>query len=183
MTEDLGHRSNDGTCLVHATDSFNSPSDCHRSGCRKLRSVVGQIETFLLVQMERLEREILAPATDVEPVDRGGDLTADRRRWEEEREREVARLRSEADRLTNAWHELESEQRKLLAQKENRSLGMAESAREIRQTETVERRPSSRRQSVPDRPVPIDDELLSAEMAAIQFQQMRREMQRHRSRR
>jgi hypothetical protein len=93
-------------------------------------------------------------------------IQLERRRWEAERDRERERLLAEAARLADAWQRLESEQRRVLAQRNaggsarvgSRSLG----------------------RNAPGAPEPIaDQEPLTPEMAAMQFQQLRREVQRH----
>ncbi len=113
------------------------------------------------------------------------DLPQEDRPWEAERQREMERLHEEAGRLVEAWQRVEAEQRKLLAERESiraqsrvtrsRSAG---SEPEGDPEETVYAC-ARRHAGEPAWETAIDDEPLTPEMAAMQFQQLRREIQKH----
>jgi hypothetical protein len=154
----------------------------------RLREVLKQMEKFLLEQVERLEyacsNERLAAQADNLRGAQVVDFTEERRAFEAQRAREIERLTTEASRLMEAWQRLESEQRQLLVDSEfapSARLGNREDARAAHAATGV-RSPVESEVSVAAL-VASEDEPLTAERAVLQFQQMRREMQRHRLRR
>ena len=92
-----------------------------------------------------------------------------RERWELQRQQEVQRLRREGDLLAEAWQRLEAEERRLLAE------------RELLRRSSVDRSPSQPPTVSPasngERPqhAAYDQD----HTAWLQFQQLRREFQRH----
>ena len=183
------------TSATDAPVRHSSPDEFHTAlpglpQTERLLAVTTRVEGFLLRQVQRLE-SLLADC----PAAGGQDLDADqlaaglceeRRQWEDLRQQQARRLEAEAARLVEAWQRLEAEQRRLLAQRESLppALETLPGARPGRSALGMDydriRRSSEQGESPRGAEVALDDEPLSPELAVMQFQQLRREILRHR---
>jgi hypothetical protein len=164
------------------------PADSLSAGARGLRDVALRIEDFLMEQVERLEDAIETtlkhgqftdpppPATD--------DLEDERRRWEVEKQREWKRIQGDAAQLAQAWQRVEIEQRRLLAERnasrvvsatDREPLGAENDTWSTRTTDHAQPPWSDQATCQPG----ADQPLMTQESAILQFQQLRREMQKH----
>jgi len=156
----------------------------------RLLSVTARIERFLLGQIQRLESlpadRQTAGRQDLDADQLAADFLADRRQWEDLRQQQARSLEAEAARLVEAWQRLEAEHRRTLAQRESlrpavESLPGARASRVVPELDHDRvRRSSERSEGQWEVEVALDDEPLSPELAVVQFQQLRREILRHR---
>jgi hypothetical protein len=150
----------------------------------QLRDIAGRIEDFLVAQIHRLESAVqdsppvAEGSADVELIQR--ELSEEQRRWETERAREVERIKTESAQLVQAWERVECEQRELLALR-GATRGNVRSLQTLRNADTqCAREADTVPYSGQDRyREVVEDEALSPESAVLQFQQLRREIQRH----
>ncbi len=169
----------------------------------RITLLAGRIEAFLVDQIERLHRTVeitvaqpaarssqpLATdqATEVLASEAGegasgnqvGVTSGERASWEQQVSQQKARLAAESAKLVEAWEQLEREQRDLLSQKASLSVG-----RVARATPAVHsREPVQVARTVPVGGQPIAavsvENNENARKAQLQFQQLRREIQRH----
>jgi len=170
-------------------DSFRAESP-DLPPTERLLSLTTRIESFLLRQIQRLE-SLLEDCQAAGGHDQAADQLAagfleDRRQWENLRQQQARRLEAEAARLIEAWQQLEAEQRRMLGQRESlrpalESLPEARSGRGVAGMEHDRcRQTFEQRESPWTAEVVLDDEPLSPELAVMQFQQLRREILRHR---
>ena len=187
-----------GTDTVSISDSIRSADpSVLRAHVQQLNTLTARIEEFLSYQIHRLESmdgvaTTVAAAASPADLDRLIDEFEElRRSWEVERQEETERMRSDAEQLKRAWQQLEVEQRQLLTrQAAIRSVGAnsmvsASAQPVVAATGTGGLYPS---RSAGPRAVNSvtqhyngNDAAASAptHKAQIQFQQLRREMQKH----
>ena len=180
----------DGAALA-PTESARQQEDTVRDKAERLRFLADRIEGVLCQQLDRCEMIL-----DQHP--QGGDealvrlqqeLMEQRGQWEAEREREFERLRKEANWLADAWERLEAEERRIAAQRETlQAYGRTQDRppgpgpREQHENEHEQDReyeseyesltPVAKTRS----PVQTTG---GTELAWVQFQQLRREIQQH----
>ena len=154
---------------------------------QQLRLVANRIEEFLVQQIERLQQVIAEAQLPSDQAELGAmrdDFERMRDQWEIERQREIQKLREDGERLIEAWKYLEKEQRDLL---------LRQAA--IRSTPApAMMEGDSHLENGPLHPVRVSPAgavaAVGAEIgglvgsatiqkAQLQFQQLRREMQRH----
>jgi hypothetical protein len=146
------------------------------------------MESFLLEQLERLEETVDATLKWTESADlhqsTAQDLDDERQRWEAEKQQEWERIQSDAARLAEAWQRVEMEQRRLLAERNasrvsspvDRGLPGKEGNTSAGGIPGLAGSPlPCQRDSQPT----SEEPLLAPESAILQFQQLRREMQKH----
>jgi hypothetical protein len=83
----------------------------------KLRNVAQEVESFLMRQIDRLQRELEQAETwgDRHELERLTDeFEQMRQKWDSERQLERSRLQEDSQRLAEAWQKLEAEQRDML---------------------------------------------------------------------
>ena len=97
------------------------------------------------------------------------EFALERESWELHRQQEVERLRREGDLLAEAWQRLEKEERSLLAERELLSRGV--------DNRSPNALPPVSQASTSEKPQADDYE--QDHLAWMQFQQLRRECQRH----
>lgn len=159
-----------------------------RGHVQQLHLLTSRIEEFLAYQIHRLQTmETAAPQPQVgnsADLDRLIDeFELLRRNWESERQRETDRLRGDAERLQEAWRDLEGEQRDLLTrQAAMRSVGAnATPAMPVAVGAMYPTRAASATRAVgsASQQFGTDTSAAPSHKAQIQFQQLRREMQKH----
>lgn len=180
----------EGDCGNRADAPDAGGSECRAETvlqARRLRAIADRMEDFLLGQILRLETAMQACSLPEDSTHRGisGELQEERARWEAERQHELQRLQEETDRLTEAWERVEAEQRRLLGERES----MRAQSRVARSHALGSALPGDPEEALAAcgryrpgeaaRETVLDDEPLTAEMAAMQFQQLRREIQKH----
>lgn len=158
-------------------DQENSESVANPESGESLNAIARDMESFLLEQIRRIEREIDGvSAVAVAPSDTdaaNAQLTVEREQWEAQRLEETARLRDEAALLLDAWQQLEAQKRQLLAEREmmRRGVGVSKvaSAHSTSDGELDER----------ERGVKPTTSAQNDSSAWVQFQRLRREIQTH----
>lgn len=167
-----------------------------RAHVQQLNTLTARIEEFLSYQIHRLESmDGLSPSVSASTpadLDRLIDEFEElRRNWEVERQEETERMRSDAEQLKRAWQQLEVEQRQLLTrQAAIRTVGsnkmVATTPPAVAATSVGGLYPS--RSGGPRAVNSVTQHYNSNEIATssapshkaqIQFQQLRREMQKH----
>lgn len=169
-----------------------SNSDAALSGhIQRMQSVVEGLGRFLEEQLHRLERaanqceEMISQKRTVER--NLSELDQERNEFEREREKQIADIRQEQDRLIEAWHRLEGEQRRVLSQKDA-TPSMRETvsfSRKAATTATLPETPTSTptlpleqpEYGEPARTRPVAS--VSRESALEQFQRLKREIRNH----
>jgi hypothetical protein len=152
-----------------------------------LRRVANRIEEFLVEQIERLQKAIAETEISPEEGELGTmreDLDRLRDEWEVQRQQEIEQLQEDAQRLVEAWKHLESEQRELmLRQASIRSTPGPVMSEGGAYSENGPLHPM--RVSPAGTVAAVGAEIggiagtATIQKAQLQFQQLRREMQRH----
>jgi len=118
MVETQNHR------IVQVPEEVSAPPEGDRHALEtieRLKRLASRLHEFMLTQIDRLEcdsrhgvgaREESVLARQVE------EFRQERESWELHRHQEVEQLRSEGMLLTEAWQRLEAEERRLLAERE-----------------------------------------------------------------
>lgn len=85
----------------------------------QLRQVALQMDTFLVRQLDRLQRHLSLGSTcnQQEFAEIQASFAKMKLQWEEERQQEKQNLLEDAQRLADAWQRLEQEQREILKQR------------------------------------------------------------------
>lgn len=188
-----------GTDTVSISDTIRTADpSVLRAHVQQLNTLTARIEEFLSYQIHRLESMdgIAAAASAGSPADLDrliDEFEELRRSWEVERQEETDRMRSDAEQLKRAWQQLEVEQRQLLTrQAAIRTVGAnsmvsASAAAQpvVAATGAGGLYPS--RSAGPRAVNAVSQHYNSNEVASsapshkaqIQFQQLRREMQKH----
>jgi hypothetical protein len=151
----------------------------------KLRNVALQVESFLLRQIDRLQRELeqVETLSDRDELERMTDeLRQMQQKWDVERQQERSRLQEDSNRLAEAWQRLEAEQREVLKYRvsNNKMAGLGAGRAPARPVGPL----------APSHPAAIEPEVAcgssggavataSTHKTQIQFQQLRREMMEH----
>ena len=169
-----------------------------RGHVQQLNLLTSRLEEFLTSQINRLQK--MDPAIGIGQAIRSEELERmveefeqTRRNWEVERQTTEDRLRHDAERLQAAWQALEMEQRTLLSQQAvakstARSAALAASASASGPVASNGMYPtrSSASRAVTTTTTSTrsgDSEMTPSHRAQVQFQQLRREMQKHAQRR
>jgi hypothetical protein len=154
----------------------------------QLRALADRLEAFALDQLDRLEsiagrcREVLADEESIRA--KMHELQHCREAWESGQQSESERLKSEALRLEAAWALLEAEQRRLLMLQGASAALVAASARPVMPVNqpatsgNISNSDSGSPTLTPDN-APADLDAYSHDAALLQFQQLRRDVQRH----
>jgi hypothetical protein len=156
---------------------------------QRLKALATRLEDFVAVQCDRLRgaRQELAVEGPSPPGTTPTELNQlleefeqMRNQWEQNRSQEVQRLKEDAARLVEAWQRLEAEQRQILSRQASaRALGMPVERLGIGALHPARSAESGGVSS----PLPAIDANaatpLSAYRSTNQFQQLRRELQRH----
>jgi hypothetical protein len=153
----------------------------------ELQALIERIEDYLRQQIRRLERTIDPTCSVAAEEQAVRELIADhereRQEWESERHKERARLDEEANLLLDAWGRLEAEHRRLLGLQETlRASSASPAAPGSRQNRFNQTSPLAPREicQTNNRDGEVPDE--QKDFAWLQFQQLKREIQKHRSR-
>jgi hypothetical protein len=157
-----------------------------QAGAEQLREVAGQIEDFLLRQIDRLQEEISRAMESSGPLEMGtlqDELDRMREELERERQQELDQIREDARRLAESWQTLELEQRELLM----RQATMRTVPTPAAEVDGLgEKNPLHPTRVTPGGTVAAVGAEIRAiaggatiQKAQLQFQQLRREMQRH----
>lgn len=88
-----------------------------QQNAEKLRHVAQQVESFLIRQIDRLQRELeeAESLTDRDELERmTEEFRQMQQKWDAERQEERNRLQEDSERLAEAWQRLEAEQREVL---------------------------------------------------------------------
>lgn len=166
-----------------------------RGHVQQLNLLTSRLEEFLTSQINRLQK--MDPASGIGQAIRSEELERmveefeqTRRNWEVERQTTEDRLQHDAERLQAAWQTLEVEQRQLLSQQAvakstARSAALAASASGPVASSGMypTRSSASRSVSTATSTRSGDSEMTPSHRAQVQFQQLRREMQKHAQRR
>ncbi len=146
---------------------------------RRLEAVVADVHQFLDSQLDRLEQERLECRHLLErqaAIEQTYDqLKRQQQEWKQHREEEVRRIEQETTALLQAWERLEEEQRRI------RLMGQGVPSPVATQSAATPASPGVAR--------PASQDLIDAvhfptyEPAAVQFQQLRREIRQHARRR
>ncbi|MDG2385428.1 MAG: hypothetical protein P8N76_27400 [Pirellulaceae bacterium] len=158
-----------------------------------LQLLTSRIEEFLAHQINRLQEMktpvVDPPNTDSVELDRlASEFEEVRQNWEIERQRETERLRSDAEQLQQAWQNLEGEQRELLTrQAAIRTTTTTTSAGSVQGDASMavggnyptRSNATMRTTSIPSQPANNEVRPAPYHKAQIQFQKLRREMQKH----
>ncbi len=154
---------------------------------QQLRQVASRIEEFLLRQIDRLEDEIAKTANTAQDLESGAlreDFERLRDKWEVERQQEIDKLREDAQRLAESWQHLEAEQRELLMRQATiRTVPVPVSHETDGYADNGAMHPV--RLSPAGAVAAVGAEIralaggATVQKAQLQFQQLRREMQRH----
>jgi hypothetical protein len=153
----------DGPQQRASTPSGDVPPDV-AVAAQRLMALLDRIEEFATLQFRRLEMTIqtLEASSGEHASPQEAQVEQWTKLWEEERSAERRRLQQEGQLLIRAWKELEDEQRRLL--------GLRESLAVHGSMPSDSANHGSRSAEEPQG---------VAEMALSQFQQLRREIQRH----
>lgn len=178
-------------------DGRSHPDGSLTEYSQRLRAVAEGLGRFLEEHLRRLEtaatqcEQVLAQKRTVE---RGAEeLEQDRREFEQQRERQIDVVRQEQDRLIEAWHKLEGEQRRVITHQETAPalhdtvsfaapapgapgpVGAASAPVEAAPAAVAEHRPLSIAATARQNPMPA----MSRESALDQFQRLKREIRNH----
>ena len=154
---------------------------------QQLRQVANRIEEFLIRQIDRLQGAIAESAAADGQAEMGllrDDFQRQRDKWEADRQLEIEQLREDARRLAEAWKHLESEQRELLMRQATirtmppAVVSEAEACAENGPLHPVRLSPTGTVAAV-GAAVGCVGNAATMQKAQLQFQQLRREMQRH----
>jgi hypothetical protein len=153
----------------------------------QLREVAAQIEEFLLRQIDRLQEEISKAAESAGELNLGSlqeEFERMREQLEEERREEMDQIREDAQRLAESWQMLETEQRELLMRQATIRTVPSPATTEV--DGLGEASPLHPMRLTPAGAVTTVGAEIRAiaggatiQKAQLQFQQLRREMQRH----
>lgn len=150
---------------TRVASDFNQANihDLTDATCR-LRKTVGQIESFLTGQLQRLTdamRVYTQVRIEAEAVrERFTELELERQKWETQREAEVNRLQTASENLIAAWEQLDGQQRDLMLQQRR-----GESSRTSAQSNSPTSRSSSlSNPSVSGIPATVESTLLEIQM-------------------
>ena len=162
-----------------------------RGHVERLNLLTSRLEGFLTSQINRLQKmdtpSGIGQATRSEEFERMvEEFEQTRRNWEVERQTAEDRLQHDAERLQAAWQTLEMEQRQLLSQQAvakstARSAALAVPVASSGMYPT--RSSASRSVATTTSARSGDSEMTPSHRAQVQFQQLRREMQKHAQRR
>jgi hypothetical protein len=140
----------------------------------RFRELANRIENFLCAQLDRCE-SLLAetPGDQTEAVALiQREILEQREQWQAERQEEFERLRKEANWLADAWKRLEAEERRIAAQRETlQACGKSAQHRLAAPAYRAAAEIASTRSPV--------QACGGSELAWVQFQQLRREIQQH----
>jgi hypothetical protein len=149
----------------------------------RLRALTGEIEEFLLQQIRRLESLLGNHARNSSSTAELQDLLVEvehqQRQFDVRREEQMARIQLESARLTDAWQRLENEQRELLAQRQRGPVKTPETPPAAPAANSSSGIVQSGQAQPSAADVAVDHELPCPETTAFEFQQLRREIQRH----
>jgi hypothetical protein len=156
-----------------------------QQNAEKLRNVAQQVESFLIRQIDRLQRELedAESLTDRDELERmTEEFRQMQQKWDVERQEERNRLQEDSERLAEAWQRLEAEQREVLKYRvsNNKLAGLGTARSQSRPAVPL----------VPAHPVAAVPALSSGVAGVavatptshknqLQFQQLRREMMEH----
>ena len=180
--------------IVDEMGGFAAPATV-RGHVKQLNLLTSRLEEFLTCQIERLQKmdasSGIGQAASSDELDRTIDeFEQVRRNWEVERQTAEDRLQHDAERLQAAWQDLEMEQRQLLSQQAavRSTARVAVSAAPVAgPTASSGMYPTrwgvSRRVVTTTSTRSGDSEMTPSHRAQVQFQQLRREMQKHAQRR
>lgn len=154
---------------------------------QQLRQVANRIEEFLIRQIDRLQGAIAESTAADGQAELGllrDDFQRQRDKWEADRQLEIEQLREDARRLAEAWKHLESEQRELLMRQATirtmppTVVSEAEACAENSPLHPVRLSPTGTVAAV-GTAIGCVGNAATMQKAQLQFQQLRREMQRH----
>ena len=173
--------------FVQVPESVSAPTDCDRQvleTIERLRKLASQLHEFLLSQIDRLEcgdRPGVSANEESLLASRMDEFRQERENWEIHRQREVEDLRSEGNLLTEAWQRLEAEERRLLAERESLRRNVTKSQQSMLSSNAELSTPG--REAAYSTGVPPETGTNDQEhLAWLQFQQLRREIQKYKPR-
>lgn len=155
---------------------------------KRLYELACQMEDFLVAQIQRLEAQLRHGGNGVPPgqaSEMAEQMEEERRRWQRERQREMDRLREDGARLAEAWRRVEREQRRLLSLQDAVATARSGDDRDRRNGASAVRGRYAAAAAEPEMVMaavegPVsEDQPLAPEVAVMQFQQLRREIQQH----
>lgn len=157
-----------------------------------LAAWVDRIEDFLVREVGRLEAVLLdmaqEPRSNPPRTQVPQDLELVRADSERERQRQIAALQQDSARLMEAWSQVEAEQRRLLAERQSLQLGIPPTLRSQGNTNTtMDGLNTTRSNQHVERhgEVPVNWPDTAGDPASLspqrlqEFQQLKREIQRH----
>lgn len=155
----------------------------------RLRNVAERIEEFVGQQISQLESayDRIAELVRTDPAAATSDeeFESRRRKWEQERNAEIRRLRDEGQLLSEAWEQLEAEQRRLLGERGSLKVKAPAAVNSANPAPKLGRPPAARTPPTTDRPdsqnhdPPPATTQNSREQAVRQFQHLKREIGKH----
>jgi hypothetical protein len=156
---------------------------------QRLRDITARIETFLLRQMERLERTLeqwpAAPSVGSESLQRMmEDFEYCKKTWEVERTRELERIQQDSARLADCWLKLEAEQRRALSERQplpgkQASLAVPQSIAEAYGLGKKSKKKTDEAISAEHKSGGNGADSTTPELDLLEFQQLKREIQKH----
>lgn len=164
-----------------------SDSNQLQQRAEQLRQVAASIEEFLLRQIDRLQEEIANAAKSAGELNLGSlqeEFERMREQLEEERKDEMDQIREDARRLAESWQMLEAEQRELLMRQATIRTVPSPATSEVDGLgETSPLHPMRLTSAGAVTTVGAEIRAIAGgatiQKAQLQFQQLRREMQRH----
>lgn len=139
----------------------------------RMGQLLSNVEDFVTERVEQLVEQSTAMSPSV-PEAAGASvkqLMAAREAWERERETQVSQLQHDQELLAEAWQRLEAEERRLIGQRNERKVV---AARPVENTAALNAAVAASEEKTEDRANTKNNELMM-----LQYQQLRREMQRH----
>lgn len=177
-----------GSTMGSGTLTYATDSQWLQEQADQLRQVAMQMDTFLVRQLDRLQRHLAlgASCNQQEFAEIQASFAKMKLQWEEERQQEKQNLLEDAQRLADAWQRLEQEQREILKQRASFKSTSASSAGGATAVPVADHDPSLQpgRVEVKTKAAPVAfaaDTMLPAGSSKnqLQFQQLRREMLEH----
>lgn len=139
----------------------------------RMGHLLSNVEDFVTARVEQIIEQSSASGTAAtEPSGTSvKQLMAAREAWERERETQVNQLQRDQELLAQAWQRLEAEERRLIGQRNERKVVAAKS---VESTPAASPAVTAMEEKVDDRANTKNNELMM-----LQYQQLRREMQKH----
>ena len=140
---------------------------------QRLKALAERMEVFLEAQARRFD-EVFVPGGDVPHDPKSlklmmAEFERSRLKWEQQREQELERIKHDSQLLVEAWQKLESEQRRLLAERQALQVGA-----------TSMTLPKSILAACNGTAAPRAASTSATELSVLEFQQLKREMGRQR---